>query len=257
MNDLHAFVAIAYRDLLKFLRDRPRIFGTLVFPLIFIVILGGAFKAMVDLGYDFQVYVFTGILAQTVWQSSALGLVSLIEDRENDFSQTIFVAPIRRTTIALGKIFGESLVSMAQGIAILFFGLLIGIPMSVDQVLRTLPLVAVASLAGGAVGLVFMANLKSQRAANQIFPFFILPQFFLAGVLNPINELPPYLDIASRLMPLRYVVDGLRGAFYAGMPEYDLTVQASPSTNLLINAVIFGLCLAVGTTLFVRRERNR
>ncbi len=257
MTEINAFAAIAYRDLLKFLRDRPRIIGTLVFPLIFIVILGGAFKEMVTLGYDFQVYIFTGILAQTVWQSSAMGLVSLIEDRENDFSQTIFVAPIRRTTIALGKIFGESLVSMAQGIAILLFGLLIGFPISFDQILRTLPMLAVACLAGGAVGLVFMANLKSQRAANQIFPFFILPQFFLAGVLNPIDDLPRYLDIASRLMPLRYVIDGLRSAFYAGMPERDLIVQASGATNLLVNAVVFGLCLVVGTMMFVRRERNR
>ena len=31
-----------------------------------------------------------------------------------------------------------------------------------------------------------MANLNSQRAANQVFPFLVLPQFFLAGVFNPI-----------------------------------------------------------------------
>lgn len=257
MKELNAFAAIAYRDLLKFLRDRPRIVGTLVFPLIFVVILGGALKAVVQQGYDFQVFIFTGILAQTVWQSSALGLVSLIEDRENDFSQTIFVSPIRRTTIALGKIVGESLVSMAQGLSILAFGMLIGFPITFGQIARTMPMLAVACLAGGAIGLVFMANLNTQRAAQQIFPFFILPQFFLAGILNPIDELPPYLDFASRLMPLRYVIDGLRGAYYAGTPEYDLVVLAPPATNLLINTLVFAACVVAGTVMFVRRERNR
>ena len=257
MIDLNALIAIAYRDLLKFFRDRTRIVATLIFPLIFVVILGGAFAESIDLGYNFRTYVFTGILAQTVWQSSALGLVSLIEDRENDFSQTIFVAPIRRTTIALGKILGESLVAMTQGIAILLFGLVIGIPMTLGQMLITLPMLAVASLAGGAVGLMFMANMQTQRAANQIFPFFILPQFFLAGVLNPISELKSYLDFFSRIMPLRYVVDGLRAVFYAGMPEYDLIVQSSALSNLAINGTVFVVCLVVGTVMFVRREQNR
>jgi len=257
VKELNALAAIAFRDLLKFLRDRPRIVATLIFPLIFVVILGGAFEGSVNLGYNFRTYVFTGILAQTAWQSAALGLVSLIEDRENDFSQTIFVAPIARTTIALGKIVGESLVAMAQGIAILAFGVVIGIPISVRQALATLPMIAVACLMGGAIGLLFMANLRSQRAANQIFPFFILPQFFLAGVLNPIEGLPPYLDFASRLMPLRYAVDGLRSVFYAGLPEYDSAVQSGLAYNLLVSGALFGVALFTGTYLFVRRERSR
>ena len=63
-------------------------------------------------GLDITTFVFTGVLAQTVWQSAALGLISLVGDRESDFSQEIFVSPISRYAIVFGKILGESLVAL-------------------------------------------------------------------------------------------------------------------------------------------------
>jgi ABC-2 type transport system permease protein len=102
-----------------------------------------------------------------------------------------------------------------------------------------------------------LANLRSQQAANQIFPFVMLPQFFLAGVFNPIGNLPWYLDVVSHLSPMRYAIDLVRDVYYAGLPDavpvalYDLPV------NLAILGAMFVGFMVVGTTLFVRSERNR
>ena len=76
-------------------------------------------------GGEIAAFVFTGVLAQTLWQSSALGVISLIEDRENDFSQEIFVSPISRYSIVIGKVLGESLVALPQGVA---FATIAGMP---------------------------------------------------------------------------------------------------------------------------------
>jgi ABC-2 type transport system permease protein len=112
-------------------------------------------------------------------------------------------------------------------------------------------------LFGGAFGVLIMANLNTQRAANQIFPFIMLPQYFLAGVFSPIKILPWYLDILSRISPMRYAIDLTRNLFYAGQPEYAEVVMASPITNTIIVAGLFVLFLVLGTWLFVRGERNR
>jgi len=259
MTELNAISAIAFRDLIKFGRDPLRVVSTLIFPVIFIGILGGSFEASLGevLDYNFLTFTFTGVLAQTLFQSAALGLISLIEDRENDFSQEMFVSPVSRYAIIFGKILGETLVALAQGAAVVAFGLLIGIPMSVGQVLALLPVALVACLFGGAFGVVLMANISTQRAANQVFPFVMLPQFFLAGVFSPITGLPWYLDLLSKISPMRYPVDFTRGIFYAQQPEYDAVVVFSPITNLTIMAGLFFLFLLVGTWLFVRNERNR
>jgi ABC-2 type transport system permease protein len=124
-----AIATIAYRDLLKFLRDRPRIVTSLIFPIIFVAFFGASMQASLseEAGFNFLAFTFTGILALTLFQSSSMGIVSLIDDRASDFSQEIFVAPISRYSIVLGKIGGESMVSLAQGFLIILFSVLIGI----------------------------------------------------------------------------------------------------------------------------------
>ena len=259
MIDANAILAISYRDLLKFLRDPLRIVSTLIFPIIFIGILGGSFQGSFgdSLGYNFLTFTFTGVLAQTLFQSAAIGLISLVEDRENDFSQEMFVSPVSRYAIIFGKILGESYVALAQGVAVIIFGTIIGISLSLSQLLGLIPVSIIACLLGGAFGVIIMANISSQRAANQVFPFIMLPQFFLAGVFTPVKDVPWYLDILSKVSPMRYPVDLTRGVFYAGQPEYGEVVLLNPVSNLIIIAILFAIFLLVGTFLFVRNERNR
>src|SRR2546423_11834361 len=105
MTEINAILTIAYRDLLKFLRDPGRIIGTFMLPFLVIPILGGAFDASLRgaADFNFTAFIFTGVFAQTMFQSAAFGIISLITDRENDFSQTVFVAPISRYSIIFGK----------------------------------------------------------------------------------------------------------------------------------------------------------
>jgi ABC-2 type transport system permease protein len=102
-----------------------------------------------------------------------------------------------------------------------------------------------------------MSLLNNQRAAQQIFPFLLFPQFFLAGIFNPIKILPWYLAPFSLISPMRYPVDLLRGILYAGKPEYSKIVLFDPFTNLLVMVAMFTVFLVVGTSLFVRQETNR
>jgi len=259
MREINAIATIAYRDLMKLLRDPARLVSAFIFPLMFIVILGGSMQANVgdEMGYNFMTFVFTGVLAQTLFQSAAMGIISLIDDRENDFSQEIFVSPISRYTIILGKITGETLVALTQGVGILGFGLIAGVRFTGGQLLGLVWVSIVTCLFAAAFGVIVLSNLPTRRSADQIFPFIMLPQFFLAGVFNPIRVLPWYLDIFSRLSPMRYAVDLTRGIFYAGQPEYSLVVLQSPVFNLGIMAAAFVVFLVIGTFLFVRSEQNR
>lgn len=259
MHEVSAILAIAHRDLVKLLRDRARLASDFAFPLIFIGVLGTSLQAGFGTpgGFNLLTFVFTGVLGQTVWQSAALGVISLVADREQDFSQEMFVSPISRYSIIFGKIIGESLVALPQALAILLFGFVIGVPLSVPVLLALIPIAFVVAIFGGAFGILVLSNLKSQQSANQIFPFVMLPQFFLAGVFNPIENLPWFLDILSRLAPMRYAIDLVRDVYYAAHPEPVRVALLNAPTNLAIMAAMFGLFMLAGTTLFVRSERNR
>jgi ABC-2 type transport system permease protein len=259
MHELSGVLAIAHRDLVKLLRDRTRLIADLVFPMIFIGVLGTSLQAGFGsvANINLLAFVFTGVLGQTLWQSSAMGVISLIEDRENDFSQEIFVSPISRYSIVIGKVLGESLVALPQGLAIVVFAIVIGIALGPATVLALVPVALVITVFGGAFGVLVLSRLPNRRVATQIFPFVMLPQYFLAGVFNPIDNLPLPLDIASRLAPMRYAIDLLRDVYYGFHPERTQVALAGIGTNLVVIGVMFAAFIVVGTALFVRAEQNR
>jgi ABC-2 type transport system permease protein len=85
----------------------------------------------------------------------------------------------------------------------------------------------------------------------------MLPQFFLAGVFNPIHDLPPFLALLSALTPLRYAVELMRNVYYGTQPALPPPDMTPAPVNLLVIA-ISGVAFAVlGTRQFVRTERNR
>ncbi|WP_236022850.1 ABC transporter permease [Dictyobacter formicarum] len=258
-RSINAVLTIAYRDILRFLRDPARLFGTIIFPILFVGVLGSGFQNGYgnSIGYDVLQFIFTGVLAQTVFLSTSAGIVSLIEDRENNFSQEIFISPISRYTIVFGKIFGESLVAMTQAVVVLIFGLVIGLPLTPLMFFALLLTSLIICLFGGSFGLIMLSLFGSQRAANQIMPFLIFPQFFLAGIFSPINHLPWYLDIISRIAPLRYAADLMRSVYFLGTPAYSKIVLINPILNFIVIVILFTLFLIFGTIVFVRSERNK
>ncbi len=259
IHELNAILAIAYRDFTKLIRDRTRLIASLIFPIIFIGALGGSLQANWgnQTGYNLITFIFTGVMAQVLFQSTAAGVISLVEDRVNDFSQEMFVSPISRFSIIIGKIIGETCVSLIQAVAVILFGLIMGVPLTPWQLLRLAPFLLIVCLLGGAFGILVLSNLSTERKANQIFPFVIFPQFFLAGVFSPIRELPWYLWILSRIAPMTYAVDLVRGIFYQGNNQSSLVVLHSPFFNLLIISMMMVLFATLGTFIFVRNERNR
>src|SRR5215469_2560574 len=260
IRETNAIMTIAYRDVLKFLRDPSRLIGTLLLPILFVGLFGEGLQATFGstLGYNYLTFVFLGVFAQTLFQSTALGIVSLIEDRENDFAQEIFISPISRYSLVFGKILGESLVALSQAVVIVAFGAIIGVQLNWMALPGLLLAAIVTCLLGGAFGLLLLSTMGSQRAANQILPFLIIPQLILAGVFNPLKGLPLYLDLASRIAPLRYAVDLTRAIYYAGQPaSYSKVVLVSPLINLSIMTATFVIFLVIGTVLFVRSERNK
>ena len=259
MHELNAIAAIAERDFFKFARDRNRLLWSLLFPFVLLFLFGGTMQLNLGAaaGFNLIAFTFSGVLGMTVFQSSMQGLASLLDDRQNDFAQEMFVSPISRYAIVVGKIAGETLVALAQAIPLVAFAVVLRVPLSLGQVALLVPVAILSCLLGGAFGLVAMALINTQQAANQIFNFLLLPQLFLAGVFAPIARLPWYLEVLSRLSPLRYVVDLFRDILYAGQPTYQVVVLAGPLTNLIVVVLMFTSCLLAGTALFVRRETNR
>jgi ABC-2 type transport system permease protein len=259
MRELSAMAAIAQRDLTKLLRDRPRLAVNLAFPILLVAGLGSVLEPTVGkvTGVSAVTLAFTGVLPATLFQSTAAGMISIAEDRENDFSRTLFVAPVTRLTLVTGKICGEALVAFFQGGCVIAFAAAIGVPVGGGQLVAlALPCLA-CCLLGGAFGLVTMVSLPNQRSAMDVFQFLIIPQYVLGGVLVPLHGVPGYIDIIAGVMPLRYAVDLVRGVFFHGTPGYRQVVATSPVLDAAVIGCLFAVAMTAGTLIFDYRERTR
>ena len=257
---LNHILMLATRDLLKFVRDSGRIVATFVFPIVFLGIFAVTLDAGIgsqNIGFRYVDYVFSGIILQTIFQSSFMGIVSLISDREKDFSMSIFVAPISRASIVIGKILGESFVGIAQVAGILVFGMLVNVSFTFSSILLALPAILLASFVGGSMGILVASRLDTPESAQRIFPFFTFPLLFLSGAFTPVNNLPLFLDILKTINPLYYGVDLIRNILFAGRSEYSQVVSNPFWLDLVIFSVLGLIFFVVGTWLFSNKEGNK
>ncbi len=259
MHEVNVVIALAGRDLLKFFRDPGRMIAAGIFPFVTIFLLGGTLQLNLGkaAGFNFIGFTFTGFLGMTLFQSTAQGLTSLMDDRQNDFAQEMFVSPVSRYSIVFGKILGETLVAVMQVVPMVVFAAILRVPLTATALALLVPVALLSCFMGGSFGLLLLNTMSDSRASNQIFNFVFLPQYFLAGLISPINNLPWYLEVLSLASPMRYVIDLARGVVFAGSRDYERVVLLNPVTNVAVLALMLAVFLVLGTTLFVRRETNR
>jgi len=259
LREANAMFAIAWREVLRAVKSPLSLMFTLIFPVIFIGLLGGSIADNLTgaLPYSYLPFMLIGMIANTLYQGTVAGVMNLVEERESDFTAELFVAPISRFTVLVGKIIGSGAASLISLVGVLGMVVVMRIPLDPVDLLRVLALAPLLALAGGALGAFFVGIVPDATTARFVTGLVVFPQMFLAGAIIPVASSTGLLAVLAKLMPMTYSIDLARNIFYAGKPEYASAVLNPMWLDLLVTA---GLCCAftvVGTVLFVRSDRNR
>ena len=212
---------IAYRELLRFVQERTRLLGSFAMPLLFLVIFGAGFNRMIGQmtpGVDFIRFMYPGLIAMTVLMNSVMSGLSVVWDREFGFLKEVLVAPLNRYGIVLGKAMGSAAVAVAQGIIMLVLAPILGISIDFMLVVKLIPLLILISLSLSGLGILVASRMRSQQGFQMLVQIIIMPLIFLSGVFFPINNVPLWLEVLSKINPLTYGVDAIRQLFLAGDP---------------------------------------
>jgi ABC-2 type transport system permease protein len=246
MGELEGFYALWYREMKVFTREKSRVVSSLITPILWIVVFGGGLGSAVSLGgVNYQVFIFPGILAMTILFSSVFFGLYIVWDRKIDFFKEVLVAPLSRTTIFIGKMVGGSIDALLQGIAMLVFGVLLGVKYNILVLLLSFVFMFVLASALVSLGLIIGANMESPEGFQLIVSFLVFPMFFFSGALFPLNNLPRYLMVVTVLDPLTYAVDGLRGLILGSS-------QLPIALSFTILAAFALLMVGIGTWTFTR-----
>ncbi|MEE9602400.1 MAG: ABC transporter permease, partial [Thermoguttaceae bacterium] len=109
---------LSERELVRFFRQRNRMFGALGQPIIFWLLFSTGFGPS---GLDYR-HFFPGTLVMILLFTAIFATISIIEDRREGFMQSVLVAPIDRWSMVLGKVLGGALIALAQGMLFLMLG---------------------------------------------------------------------------------------------------------------------------------------
>ena len=226
MNHLQGIYIIWYRDLLRFWRDKARLFTSFIQPLFFLVIFGTGLSSAALLkgelaAYDYKEFVFPGIIGMIVLFTAVMWGVSIVWDREFGFLKEVLVAPISRTAVALGKTLGGATIATTQGTVMLVFAPLAGVSLSPLKVLTLIALMFVFSLSLTALGIFAGSRIKTMEGFQVVMQLLMFPLFFLSPALFPADNLPDWLGTIVRINPVSYGVDAFRQTVLSsGESEY-------------------------------------
>ncbi len=136
---------------------------------------------------------------------------SLFDSRRAKYIEDVLTSPLRNSQIVLAYALSGS----SRGVIIGILTLAIAWPITDGWALQPIPFLVIliaACVAFALLGLI--AGLYATRWDHIFVPltFILTPLTFLGGVFYPVSELPPDLAFASRLNPILYIVDALRGA---------------------------------------------
>jgi ABC-2 type transport system permease protein len=212
-SELRAIKIVWRRELIRFLNDRIRIVTTLVQPFMYLFVLGAGLQSLSKAGthgVDFKTFIYPGILCMVVMFTAMFSAASIVWDREFGFLREMMVAPVRRSSIVIGKCLGVATVASIQGLIVLAIAGLVHVPYNLGLIFGVLALQMLLAFAIGAFGLCVAIRIKQMQSFMGVMQMVVMPMYFISGAMFPASGLPGWLTVLNRLDPLAYAVDPMR-----------------------------------------------
>jgi len=250
---MNALGALYYREVLRFFRQRSRVVGALMTPLLFWFLIGAGFgdsfrsPGAGGASEDYFEFFFPGALALSVLFTAIFSTISVIEDRHQGFLQGVLVSPVSRGAIVASKILSGATLGVVQALLLLLVARLSGFEWSFGSFLEALVILFFMGAALTSLGFVFAWKLDSSQGYHGIMNVVLMPMWILSGAVFP-TEGSLFFRVVASLNPLSYAMRALRDA---------LSKHDAGSAHLLQGLLVMLLMLVACASLSVAMMGSR
>jgi ABC-2 type transport system permease protein len=248
-SELRAIKIVWKRELIRFRADRLRMITALVQPLLFLFVLGSGLEQLSSAGthgVGLKTFIFPGVLCIAVMFTAMFSAASIVWDREFGFLREMMVAPVRRSSIVIGKCLGGATVASFQGVILLALAGLVDVPYDPALILGVFLLMLLLAFAITAFGVMVAARITQIQSFMGLMQMVVMPMFFISGALFPVQGLPGWLAFLNRIDPLTYAVDPMRRLVFA-----HLDISHAARTALDPGVTWFGWRVPTGLEVLV------
>jgi len=207
---------------------------------------------------DYFTYMAAGMLTIIVLFTSMFSGMSIVWDRRFGFLNKVLVAPIKRGSIVLAKVFSSVLRALFQALLIfgiaLAFGLQLGNAFGILDLLGILSVLFLLSLGLSSLFIALTIRIKSHETVIALANLLNLPLMFASNALFPIKQMPDWLQSVARWNPISYSADAIRKFILHSETGLDFAQLAADFQFLIVFAVVF---TTLGFVLAERALRKR
>ena len=183
-----------------------------------------------------------GFMALTVITGALQGVAnSISREKEQGTMDGLLVSPVPHASIVLGKVTAQTVRGLIQGFLILILSILLfGVRIYGSPIVMVIVMViGTASFVG--VGIILTALAPDQETAQMMTILLQFPMMFVSGILFPIDQMPTWLQLIGKALPLYYAADALRKVIILNAN----LMLIMPDVIILILYALFTLTIAV------------
>ena len=208
-----ATMTLWQKHMRKFILHTEEAIGTLIQPILWVVLFGTGMKAMMPgAGGDYISFMVPGIIALSAQGGAIGGGLTLLDERLRGTIKEYLVSPIPRLSILMGNAMSTVTKSLLQAVVILVVGIVLGTQLVASPLgwLGTMVLVAGYGLGFAGIGLATACKTNTPGGYHMIIFMLSLPLLFISNALYPLSALPTWMRVGARINPTTYVVHGIR-----------------------------------------------
>ncbi len=252
------FLAIYWRDMVKFFRSRAMLFASLIQPALWLILYGLSMSSNFDMivqnipnlpgiiSINYMTFIAAGIISMTILFTCLYGGISIQLDKQFGLMKEMIAAPMPRSSILSGITLSGITKSLIQTVIIIVLGVILGVQFFngftvVQTIISILGIIGFTVLFS--MGLMFLSSLisikiESHEGVQAMITMLTLPLFFASNALYPISSMPLVIQAISYINPLSYFITGIR-YFSLGSDFFALGTQYIIGINDLLLSFAF------------------
>lgn len=209
-------VTLCLVEMQKLRHDRTELVTRAVQPALWLLVFGETFTRLHAIpvgGMSYLDFLAPGIIAQSALFVAIFYGIQIIWDRDAGVLAKLLVTPTPRAALVTGKAFAAGVRALAQAVVVLVLSALLGVALSLNplDLLGTAAVVMLGSAFFACLSITIAGLVLHRDRLMGIGQAITMPLFFASNALYPIAIMPRWLQAVSRVNPLSYEVDALRG----------------------------------------------
>jgi ABC-2 type transport system permease protein len=252
LDFLRQVETVSEADIRKLMRDPVELLTRMIQPVLWLGIFGQVFsrtRAIPTGGLRYLDFMTPGVLAQSVLFGAIFYGISLIWERDLGIVHKFLVSPTPRSALVLGRAVSSMVRSLAQMVLVYILAAVLKVDLrwSVVAIVGVAAAVMLGSAIFSTFSLIAACIVKSRERFMGIGQVLTMPLFFASNAIYPLSMMPDWLRAISKVNPLTYQVDALRGLMIHGGAS---TFGFAHDFGAL--AIAFAALVAIATYLYPR-----